>query len=118
LPPHSVATILAVYRELASGIAEIEHLKKNILFFKKEISKNALENDFIRSDSAIQSCVIPGNENVKSIAKNLREMGFEVKPILSPTVPKEQERLRFCVHAFNSEKEIREVLKKLAILKL
>ena len=118
LPPHSVATILAVYRELASGIAEIEHLKKNILFFKKEISKNFLENDFIKSDSAIQSCVIPGNGNVKSIAKNLQEMGFEVKPILSPTVSKEHERLRFCVHTFNSEKEIREVLKKLAILKL
>ncbi len=117
LPPHSVATILAVYKELETGIPEIDQLKNNIQFFKREIMKNKLQGDFIESNSAIQSCIIPGNEQVKNVAESLREEGFEVKPILSPTVPNGSERLRFCLHSFNSESEIGQVLKKLAKLK-
>ncbi|MBZ9729831.1 pyridoxal phosphate-dependent aminotransferase family protein [Salegentibacter sp. JZCK2] len=116
LPPHSVATILAVYREFKIGIREIEQLKNNIQIFKNEITKNRLQRDFIDSNSAIQSCIIPGNEKVKNVAESLRKGGFEVKPILSPTVSKGSERLRFCLHSFNSENEISEVLKKLAKL--
>lgn len=44
------------------------------------------------------------------MAKELQKKGFEVKPILAPTVPEGQERLRFCLHAFNTEKEIEDVL--------
>jgi 8-amino-7-oxononanoate synthase len=65
---------------------------------------------FVRSKSAIQSAIIPGNENVKHIAQQLQDKGFDVKAILSPTVPEGQERLRFCIHSFNTQKEISEVL--------
>jgi 8-amino-7-oxononanoate synthase len=65
---------------------------------------------FVRSKSAIQSAIIPGNHNVKSIANQLHEKGFDVKAILSPTVPEGQERLRFCLHSFNSKEEISELL--------
>ncbi|OEK09417.1 8-amino-7-oxononanoate synthase [Flavivirga aquatica] len=120
LPPHSLATIYVVYNELLiiSNVAEfnnsIQELHKNIQFFKAEIIKNKLESIFIESHSAIHCCVISGNDKVKVIAKRLQEKRFDVKPILSPTVPKGQERLRFCLHAFNTEKEISEVLKGLA----
>jgi 8-amino-7-oxononanoate synthase len=57
--------------------------------------------------------VVSGNEKVKSIAQKIKEKGFNVKPILSPTVPEGQERLRFCLHSYNSEKEITEVLELL-----
>jgi len=116
LPPHSVATILAVYLGFEKGIPQIQQLKNNIQFFRTQVSQNNLFANFLESKSAIQSCIIPGNERVKSIATSLRKEGFEVKPILSPTVPKGEERLRFCLHAFNSENEISEVLKKLAKL--
>ncbi|MFT6755803.1 MAG: 8-amino-7-oxononanoate synthase, partial [Urechidicola sp.] len=43
----------------------------------------------------------------------IREKGFDVKPILSPTVSQGQERLRFCIHSYNSKKEIEEVLENL-----
>jgi 8-amino-7-oxononanoate synthase len=69
---------------------------------------------FVRSKSAIQSAIIPGNENVKSIASQLQEKGFGVKAILSPTVPESQERLRFCLHSFNTKEEISEVLRLLS----
>ena len=78
---------------------------------KKLIGLNPL---FVRSKSAIQSAIIPGNQKVKSIANQLQEKGFDVKAILSPTVPEGQERLRFCLHSYNSKEEISEVLKLLA----
>ncbi|MBZ9631098.1 pyridoxal phosphate-dependent aminotransferase family protein [Salegentibacter sp. LM13S] len=116
LPPHSVATILAVYQQFKTGILEIQQLKRNIRFFKEEIIKNDLQKGFLGSNSAIQSCIIPGNQQVKNIAESLRKEGFEVKPILWPTVPKGSERLRFCLHSFNSENDISGVLKNLAKL--
>jgi 8-amino-7-oxononanoate synthase len=51
---------------------------------------------------------------VKAIASQLQEKGFDVKPILSPTVPEGQERLRICLHSYNTEKEISEVLQLLS----
>ena len=60
--------------------------------------------------SSIKSIVISGNQNVKKAALYLQENGFNVKPILSPTVPVGQERLRFCLHSYNSKEEIKDVL--------
>ncbi|PRX52538.1 aminotransferase class I/II-fold pyridoxal phosphate-dependent enzyme [Salegentibacter salegens] len=116
LPPHSVATILAVYQNFEKGISEIQQLKNNIHFFRNKIEELEVKEHFIPSNSAIQSCIIPGNEKVKNIAEILKQEGFEIKPILSPTVPKGSERLRFCLHSFNSEEEINRVLKILAKL--
>ena len=116
LPPHSVATILAVYQEFEKGISLIQQLKNNIQFFGSQVSQNNLLANFLESKSAIQCCIIPGNEQVKYVAESLKKEGFEVKPILSPTVPKGRERLRFCLHAFNSEEEINRVLKILTKL--
>jgi len=113
LPPHSVATIKTAYNELLQTKA-ITQLKQNIAFFKSEIEKNQLQRLFIDSNSAIQCCIITGNNTVKAIAKTIQENRFSVKPILSPTVPKGQERLRFCLHAYNSKKEISEVLSLLS----
>jgi 8-amino-7-oxononanoate synthase len=71
---------------------------------------------FVRSKSAIQSAIIPGNEMVKNIAQQLQNKGFDVKAILSPTVPEGQERLRICLHNYNSKEEISEVLSILTSL--
>jgi 8-amino-7-oxononanoate synthase len=115
LSPHSVATILIAYQYLKSEKEEIQKLKNNIQFFNQEKLQMGLKPMFVYSKSAIQCAIIPGNEKVKSIANQLQENGFDVKAILSPTVPEGQERLRFCLHSYNSEKEISEVLKQLSL---
>ncbi len=110
LSPHSVATILMAYRQLEIERETIEKLRHNIVCFNQQKNILGLKPMFVRSKSAIQSAIIPGNERVKQIAQQLRQKGFDVKPILSPTVPEGQERLRFCIHSYNSEGEINEVL--------
>ncbi len=110
LSPHSVATILVAYQHLETERTAIDKLRENIIHFNQEKNLMGLKPMFVRSKSAIQSAIIPGNQNVKLIANQLQEKGFDVKAILSPTVPEGQERLRFCIHAFNSKEEISEVL--------
>ncbi|MVO10188.1 aminotransferase class I/II-fold pyridoxal phosphate-dependent enzyme [Flavobacterium sp. TP390] len=106
LSPHSVATILIAYQELAISLATIKQLEKNSEYF----NTNCPYLQTPISHSSIKSIVIPGNEKVKEIASYLQENGFDVKPILSPTVPEGEERLRFCLHAYNTETEMEQVL--------
>jgi 8-amino-7-oxononanoate synthase len=106
LSPHSVATVLIGYHHLEKDKSILESLRENIVFFNQVKKMLYVSPLFIRSKSAIQSAVIPGNEKVKSIANALQQKGFDVKAILSPTVPEGQERLRFCIHSFNSKEEI------------
>jgi len=114
LSPHSVATILVSYQHLAKEKETLALLKNNIIFFNQEKLRLGLKPMFVYSKSAIQSAIIPGNDTVKHIATQLEQQGFDVKPILSPTVPEGQERLRFCLHSYNSQAEISNVLELLS----
>jgi 8-amino-7-oxononanoate synthase len=114
LSPHSVATILMAYQMLGKQKNNIEKLRENINTFNREKQLLGLKPLFVKSKSAIQCAIIPGNEKVKTIANHLQEKGFDVKAILSPTVPAGQERLRFCLHSYNTDYEISEVLKLLS----
>ena len=112
---HSIATIQAAYSEL-STTSELKKLQNNIVYFKNGVSKKNLESKFVKSDSSIHCCILPGNDIVKDFAQSLQQKGFDIKPILSPTVPKGQERLRICIHSFNTHKEIDALLTELASL--
>lgn len=112
LSPHSVATILIAYQQLAHS--NRKQLQENIQHFKAELQRLKLSPLFIDSDSAIHCCVISGNDTTRDIAYQLQLQGFAIKPILSPTVPKGKERLRFCLHSYNSREEITTILELLA----
>ncbi|TVZ26480.1 8-amino-7-oxononanoate synthase [Gillisia sp. Hel_I_86] len=118
LAPHSVASIFTAYQfmenmEFSENSILIE-LHENIQFFNAEVNRLDLKKSFIPSDSAIHCCIVSGNSEVKEIANKIQKKGFNVKPILSPTVPKGAERLRFCLHSFNSKEEIKSLLELLA----
>lgn len=111
--PHQVASVLSALNHFEIHDDEKLQLQKNIKYFRKQLKAFDLEKRFIDSHSAIQSFKISGNIQAKTIAKQLQEKGFGVKAILHPTVPKGQERIRICLHSFNTEVEIYELLKSL-----
>lgn len=120
LSPHSIMVIEDRYSLLNQNSLDSFYkqqraqLLRNIEFFKAELNSLGLDKEnYVHSDSAIQCIIVPGNEEVKSVASTLQEAGFDVRPILSPTVPKDHERIRFCLHSFNTFDQITDVLKHL-----
>jgi 8-amino-7-oxononanoate synthase len=111
-----LATILKAYQQLESEKHSLESLRENCIHFNQELYLLGLKPLFVRSKSAIQSAIITGDQNVKRIAHQLQEKGFDVKVLLSPEVPEGLERLRFCLHSYNSKEEISEVLRLLSDL--
>lgn len=109
LPPHALATIICAYKQLGEEEENRTALHNAIMHFKWETERLKLTN-FILSFSAIHCIVIPGNENVKKLAAVLQRDGYDVRAILSPTVSAGQERLRFCVHTFNTRSHITHAL--------
>ena len=59
------------------------------------------------SGTPIQSHVIGGNLAVKKAAERLKRNGFDVRPLMSPTVQRGGEALRICLHSFNTEEEVK-----------
>lgn len=114
LPPHSLATIKIAYEYFEMATINSDKLNANIQYFRDKCVDLGLKSLFITSYSAIQCCVIPGNSRVKIAAELIHENGFNVKPILAPTVPEGQERLRFCIHSYNTTSQIDEVLNLLS----
>lgn len=105
LPFHSLVAIEAAYELFPGLVAERQHLKNLIASFQYQLSRpdryKALD-----SYSPIQGVLVPGNAEAKALAQQIEQEGLYVKAILSPTVPAGQERLRICLHAFNTEGEL------------
>ena len=107
LPPSSLIQIKSAYQKLKVDDLNIHKIKSLIFYFiEKSTQLKAKGFEIIESQSPIQCIVIPGNEQVKSQSEKLRLSGFDVRPILSPTVKKGRERLRICLHAFNDDKQL------------
>lgn len=115
LPSHAIASIGAGYEhlgQLRNTQLQVK-LSNNIAHFNREIERLALRQYFPLSNSAIQSCLLAGNENVKAVSVILKSYNYAVKPILSPTVPLGKERMRFCLHSNNTPEQITQILEVL-----
>lgn len=108
LPPHAAKIIIKAYSVLGNG-SQVALLTDHIQLFKSKAAFLQL-SDLIPSDSAIQCFLMPGNDLVKKCSDLLGEAGFDVRAILCPTVPKGSERLRICLHAFNTKEQIHDLL--------
>lgn len=60
----------------------------------------------IESRSPVQCLILPGNQRVRAAAKAIRDKGYDVRAILSPTIPEGAERIRICLHTFNTTEEV------------
>ena len=89
-------------QELANKTTESIFELKN--YFTKKLDDKC---SFVSGpNSTIVSLIVSGNENAKALENELYENGFFVKAILSPTVAKGSERLRICIHDFNTKSQL------------
>ncbi|HTA26440.1 MAG TPA: 8-amino-7-oxononanoate synthase [Bacteroidia bacterium] len=103
LPLHSLISIECAYRLLEKSISIQNKLSENISYFRKKIET---PYKWLDSISAIQSLIVPGNIEVRELCSKIQERDMDVRPILSPTVQKGKERIRVCLHAYNTIEEI------------
>jgi 8-amino-7-oxononanoate synthase len=104
-PHHTHESVRQAYQLLKSTEFSNQKLHNLINFFKEKASKIP-DLQLIESPSAIQCIIISGNERCRFVASELQKSGLDIRPIVSPTVPKGKERLRICLHDFNTEEEI------------
>jgi 8-amino-7-oxononanoate synthase len=102
-PPSFFAHIQAAYHAVAE--ADRTKLFDNIAYFKEKIRKNP-NIHLIESDSPIQALVIGDIQKAKNLSQKLLDNGIFAKAIVAPTVPKGTERLRICLHVFNTRAEM------------
>lgn len=104
LPFHTLASIrMALLHSVDSTLLR-EKLMMNVNLFKDLMKTSGL--GLIDAEGPVQCLVIPGNEACKKTAAYLQDLGFGIRAILHPTVALGRERLRICIHAFNTSEDI------------
>lgn len=102
MPEHSLIAIKAAYQLLTKS-DEITKLNHNIAFFNSQINHTS---NFIESTSAIHCKLISGNKQVQQVEEKLSSADMFVKSIKSPTIKVGYERIRICLHSFNTKEQI------------
>ena len=115
LPISSVTTIKMAYEKMIDIDFSSLIYKDLVNLFKEKIKVLNLAYS-IPSDSPIQTIIVSGNDKVKHVANGLQKSLFDVRPILSPTVPNGKERLRICLHEFNTPSEVESLIHVLSKL--
>ncbi|MFD2871531.1 aminotransferase class I/II-fold pyridoxal phosphate-dependent enzyme [Mucilaginibacter ximonensis] len=106
-PFHQLATAWCAFKLLQTSDPHIDELHHRIQLFKKTIVLNAQSNyALIASDSAIQCILLKSNDKAKGVASHLQGRGFDVRAIMSPTVAAGSERIRICLHTYNTAGEV------------
>lgn len=109
LPPSSYAAIERSYDLLSTDESARQRLDLVIERFKNHIAQydwTRFNVSWLNSDTPIQGLIIGDVARARQIAKTLQAAQLDVRPIFSPTVPSGSERLRICLHAFNTVDEI------------
>jgi 8-amino-7-oxononanoate synthase len=105
LPNHAVQAIHCAYEYLSGHSFTNKPLHEVIAYFREAVAFSGMPG-WKDSISPIQALVVGDNEKSKQLAAKLQQSGLQVNPILHPTVPKGMERLRVCLHTFNTKEQV------------
>ena len=100
--PQHVSSLLATLAFIKSQDTLRQKLQTNIQFFQSHCHGDA----WGKSQTAIQTFFVSGNQALRAAAKKAQATGFAVKPIVYPTVAKGQERIRITLNAASQEKDM------------
>jgi 8-amino-7-oxononanoate synthase len=114
-PIHTIAAIKCAYQMLVKTDFRLV-IKEKIKCYADLANTTGLSHP-APTPSAIQTLIYPGNTAARTAAALLQSKGIDVRAILSPTVRTGQERLRICLHIYNTDDEIRQLVTELSQLK-
>ncbi|MBI1268520.1 MAG: aminotransferase class I/II-fold pyridoxal phosphate-dependent enzyme [Cryomorphaceae bacterium] len=104
ISPAHCEHIRAAHERILMAAEERKKLKDVILLFNAAIqNKPGFYGDL---QSPIRFFSNGDLESLKKLAENLKSQDIDARLILSPTVPIGQERIRICLHQFNTKQEI------------
>ena len=110
MPEVAVEAIIASYQLFP----EMNDQRMQLMELVKKFLEAELKYEKLISTTSIQGIIVPGNDTVRKVAKMLQEHGFDVRPILYPTVPEGRERLRIVLHSYNTFSQIEQLIKLLS----
>lgn len=111
---HQLAAIKCSYQFLPKANQARQQLQSNIAYLNKK--KQDSPFTWLPSSTQIQAVIIPGNEAIMQAAEALQANGIAAMGIRYPSVAKGAERIRICLHAFNTTKEIDYLMEQLAVI--
>ena len=115
LAPAQLTGIAAAYDRLEAHHGErLTSLVENVSTFQSAMAAAGLGDRLLVNEGPIQILGLPGNAAVMTVEEACRTAGLLVKGIRSPTVAAGSERLRICLHAFNTGEEIERLARTLA----
>ena len=104
--PVHVHSLLSTMAFIKKQDAPREKLKANIEYFQSLCSGDA----WGKSQTAIQTFFVSGNQALRAAAKKAQSAGFAVKPIVYPTVAKGQERIRITLNALSKQEDMQALI--------
>jgi 8-amino-7-oxononanoate synthase len=113
LPNHCIDAIKHAY-QLLIETKQKDLLQNNISYF---YAKAANIRNCIKSQSAIHSISVGSNDLVDRLERHLKEKNIHVRQVKSPMVRAGSERVRICLHAYNTREEIDLLLESLHTFK-
>jgi 8-amino-7-oxononanoate synthase len=106
----SLLLIREGYSLLLDAVPERGRLFELIADFRRLLCEQSSRCRFLPVVGPIQGVVIPGNEAVCAVERALQAAGFVCRAIRAPTVPVGSERIRFCLHSFNTLEQLARAL--------
>jgi len=113
LPTHALVALKCAY----SLLPQLSAARQKVKQLAQSLSARLNQLHGVRctpGNSVICSVFLPEPGQLKPLAAALQNEGFDVRPVMAPTVPQGTERLRVIVHAFNTEEEIEGLVQAIA----
>jgi 8-amino-7-oxononanoate synthase len=101
---HNLWSVEHSYKFILEDDIQVVMLLNIINYFKLIFQGQKLVK--MIGDGPIFGLQISDPIRTRSVAKILNEHGFDIRPIVYPTVARGSERLRICLHSYNTESEI------------
>ena len=109
-PPVHIVMLWKQYQQMIKADAERALLWERVAYLRNGLLGLAAERVIGDPRSPIIGVVFGSSSSTMESARYLRSHGFGIGAIRSPTVAAGSERIRLCVHSYNTESEIDELL--------